>query len=30
MKHLIEPEILNQFQAILLNHLQLSSSETNF
>jgi pimeloyl-ACP methyl ester carboxylesterase len=25
MKHLIEPEILNQFQAILLNHLQLSS-----
>ena len=30
MKHLIEPEILNQFQEILLNHLQLSSSETNF
>ena len=25
MKHLIEPEILKQFQAILLNHLQLSS-----
>ena len=25
MRHLIEPEILKQFQAILLNHLQLSS-----